>query len=97
MLDQNEGAGTAPAAGSPAADEIAGRRDVRPTADPAHEETEPPAASLFKSSETDQRNGHLYIDTAPLLLTFRDREDEPTGRPHRRGGRHRRSDSDAAG
>jgi hypothetical protein len=45
------------------------------------------------------RNGHLYIDTAPLLLTFQDFDDEPAqerSQP-RRAGRHRRVDPDAAG
>ena len=60
---------------------------------------EPPPAPLLTSTDTDKRNGHLYIDTAPLLLSFQDSEEEPTqerSQP-RRAGRHRRADPDAAG
>lgn len=60
---------------------------------------EPPAAPLLTSTDTDKRNGHLYIDTAPLLLTFQDSDDEPAQErtQPRRAGRHRRVDPDAAG
>lgn len=92
----------------PAADETPSPQAERPNLRPVRTERESPAAPLLSSSESDPRNGHLYIDTAPLLLTFRDRETERSGeqeraddpaikRPHRRGGRHRRVDPDAAG
>jgi hypothetical protein len=62
-------------------------------------DSEPPTAPLLTSTDTDKRNGHLYIDTAPLLLTFHDSEDEPAQERSqtRRAGRHRRVDPDAAG
>ena len=60
---------------------------------------QPAQAPLLSSrGEAEPRNGHLDIDTAPLLLTFRERGDEPVAQyPRRRGGRHRRVDPDAAG
>ena len=66
---------------------------------PVRTDSEPSPPPLLTSTDTEHRNGHLYIDTAPLLLVFRDSEDGPAQeRSHaRRAGRHRRVDPDAAG
>ncbi|HEX6234624.1 MAG TPA: hypothetical protein VFZ63_15965 [Jiangellaceae bacterium] len=65
---------------------------------PVRTKQESPVAPLLTSDEPDPRNGHLYIDTAPLLLTFSEPDEEPAVHsPRRRGGRHRRADPDAAG
>ncbi len=91
ILDETGGGGTTAASGIPAADDSAARRGERPNAEPAHAEPDP-ATRLFG---TDERNGHLSIDTSPLLFTYREREEEPAPeRPRRRGGRHRRIDPD---
>ncbi|HEX6335412.1 MAG TPA: hypothetical protein VFZ85_00515 [Jiangellaceae bacterium] len=87
-----------PAPTAPAGDSPSPRRE-RTFLRPVRSDAEPPAAPLLGSADSDKRNGHLYIDTAPLLLTFRESEDEPAqerSRP-RRAGRHRRADPDAAG
>lgn len=85
---------TAPASDSPVQRrERTFLRSVRSDSEP------PPTAPLLTSTDTDKRNGHLYIDTAPLLLSFQDSEEEPAqerSQP-RRAGRHRRVDPDAAG
>lgn len=85
---------TAPASDSPVQRrERTFLRSVR--ADPGP----PSTAPLLTSTDADKRNGHLYIDTAPLLLSFQDSEGEPArerSQP-RRAGRHRRVDPDAAG
>ncbi|HEX5996698.1 MAG TPA: hypothetical protein VFY84_16275 [Jiangellales bacterium] len=64
---------------------------------PVRSDSEPSSAPLLTSTE--HRNGHLYIDTAPLLLVFGDSDDGPAqaGSRVRRAGRHRRADPDAAG
>jgi hypothetical protein len=84
---------TAPASDSPT------QRRERTYLRSVSSDSEPPPAPLLTSADTDKRNGHLYIDTAPLLLTFQDSEDEPAlerSQP-RRAGRHRRVDPDAGG
>ena len=87
-----------PALTAPASDSPTQRRE-RTFLRPVRSDSEPPTAPLLTSTDTDKRNGHLYIDTAPLLLTFRDSEDEPAQERSqaRRAGRHRRVDPDAAG
>lgn len=97
-VEEGERAAAEQAAKSAEADDATGSQRERPALRSIRPEREPPGSSLLASSESDERNGHLYIDTAPLLLTFRDRQDEPASkRAQRRGGRHRRIDPDAAG
>jgi hypothetical protein len=96
-LDEGVSSDAKPVVVTPPMEDPSPRRE-RPILRSVREEPKPAAAPLLTSSESDRRNGHLYIDTAPLLLTFRDSEDEPAAPlPRRRGGRHRRADPDAAG